>query len=212
MDRFRFAPSILGNRARMSNRASRAGKPSPAHTRPQAITREQISNLPGPWPNTHVIAVGGPLSNKLNRPLLHAAPFLSENRPRVPLYVRIDFDVKETVSRKFNGRTHVRPQWSIYNAREDKYLYPHVDQDGWLTRDYLLFSCLPYTKSRVHVSAFGLYGPGVMALSLLVGGREKALEEALDQRAGAVYFQSLFAVCRCVLSGRTRCQAEVAVP
>src|SRR5260370_28926298 len=29
VDRFRFAPSILGNRARMSNRAPRAGKPTP---------------------------------------------------------------------------------------------------------------------------------------------------------------------------------------
>jgi hypothetical protein len=33
-----------------------------------------------------------------------------------------------------------------------------------------------------------------MALSLLVDGKEKPLEEVHDQRRGAAYFQSLFAV------------------
>jgi hypothetical protein len=153
-----------------------------------------VDHFPEAGSNTHVIAIGGPLSNKLNSSLAHVAPFAPKSRPLVPLYAHIDPGVAHRVSRKFDGQTHTRPKWSIYDAREDFYLNPQVDQDGWLTRDYLLFSCLPYTKSRVHVSAIGLYGPGVMALSLLVGRKEKALEEVLEQRGRASYFQSLFAV------------------
>jgi hypothetical protein len=153
-----------------------------------------VDHFPEAGPNTHVIAIGGGLSNKLNRSLLHAAPFHPESQPTAPLYACIDFSSKQTVSRKFEGRTHTRPQWSIRDAREGQQIYPAVDQDGWLTRDYLLFSCLPYTSSRVHISAFGLYGPGVMALKMLVDGRGHALEEALAGRGATPYFQSLFAV------------------
>ena len=153
-----------------------------------------VDHFPEVGPQSNVIAIGGPLSNRLNRSLAHVAPFKTVEKPAVPLYARINPRVKQTVTRKFDGKSHVRPRWSIFDAQQNETIYPQVDRDGWLTRDYLLFSCLPYTKSRVHISAFGLYGPGVMAVSSLVQDSKSVMAEALGQRGHHAYFQSLFAV------------------
>ena len=153
-----------------------------------------VDYFPEVGPESNVIAIGGPLSNRLNRSLAHVAPFKGAEKPAVPLYVRINPRVKQTVTRKFDGRAHVRPRWAVFDAQQNEPLYPQVDRDGWLTRDYLLFSCLPYTQSRVHISAFGLYGPGVMAVRSLVQDNKSVLREALEQRGRHTYFQSLFAV------------------
>jgi len=45
-----LAPPILGDRARMSNRAPGTRNDSPALQHCQSITRARISTLPGPWP------------------------------------------------------------------------------------------------------------------------------------------------------------------
>lgn len=146
---------------------------------------------------SHVVAIGGPLSNPLNRRLSHMPPFHRRMRPRLPLFMFINPRTKKRVIRAFDGRPHPRPMWLLRDSRSEVSYEPGVSSDDWLTRDYLVVSVLPLSStsdSRNLVSFMGLYGTGLMALDLLLSNKEGALETMARERGRSRYFQSVFAI------------------
>jgi hypothetical protein len=147
-------------------------------------------------PSAHLVAIGGPLSNPLNRDLGHITPFRRASRPTTPLYLFHNLRGREQIVRRFKGRDHWRPRWKIVDAVARLEYLPHTDRDGWLTRDYLVVTVQPRptaaNPARIRVSFMGMYGTGVMATELLLSNLSSTLTTLNAKRAGSPYFQSLF--------------------
>jgi hypothetical protein len=153
-----------------------------------------VDNFPQVGSESNVFAIGGPLSNPLNGFLGHTLPLHNSTRPSVPIYLRLNARTRQKVIRSFEGRRHERPMWVMVDQTQDAVLEPKTDSEGWLVRDFLLFTRIPLNSRNVQVSAVGLYGPGIMGLKLLLENSNNSLKQAVDARGDAPYFQSLFAI------------------
>ncbi|HYS38375.1 MAG TPA: toll/interleukin-1 receptor domain-containing protein [Pseudonocardiaceae bacterium] len=154
-----------------------------------------VDAFPQVGADSNVFAIGGPLSNPLNKFLGHTLPLHHNTRPSTPIYLRLNSRTRHKVIRSFDGRRHERPMWVIVDQERDVTLEPRLDSEGWITCDFLLLTRVPLNNSRnVQVSAVGLYGPGIMGLKLLLENSNDSLRQAVAARGEAPYFQSLFAI------------------
>lgn len=148
--------------------------------------------------NSHLIAVGGPLSNRANTDLAHLPPFHQRKRPQVPIYLFVNPNATPKVRRRFDGVVRDRGRYHLVDQITNSIFEPKTNAEGWLMRDYLLCSYMPIEESFGHkidrLSLMGLYGPGVRATELLVANKNSVLDEIEKSRGRHRYFQSLLAV------------------
>jgi hypothetical protein len=141
----------------------------------------------------HVVAFGSARSNPLNSGISYFGG--NGERPSSPLFLSFTSRARKRTIRHFNGCRHERPLWCVIDRITGERLVPETDNDGWLTRDFLLISVLPLPQNQTYLVSFaGLYGTGTMGTKLLLANKNGVLDSILASKGKAVCFQALCSV------------------
>lgn len=174
--------------------------------------------------NESIFSIGGPGSSVYSKPVGFdiATPTETPSLPIYIIYDSEIYKKRqegkiashEVVMRRYDGKDLPSGIWKIHIKDEFKKAFKGIpiDKNGdleagrasgssKLESDYLLVTMMPNLKTeiasknrKVHCIISGMYGPGTLALELLLQNKNGALRLMDEEREGKPWFQSLFKI------------------